>query len=359
MQKEKPINWVTTIFLIVTPIVGVAGTVWLEVTRGIPYQTWLLFLFMMFATGIGITAGYHRLFSHRAYKAALPVRIFFLLFGGAAFQSSVLEWCADHRIHHRHVDKEEDPYAITKGFWHAHILWLFQKREYSLTNIPDLWEDKWIVWQHEYYYSISIFMCFFFPGLIGLLWGDFLGGVLIAGFLRLFINHHFTFFINSLCHFRGTQPFSDKHTAKDNWILALFTYGEGYHNFHHEFQADYRNGIRFFDYDPSKWLIKGLYHLGLASDLKQIPDEQIFRKKVQMDEKRFLKRMETSLVPFSPDLESKLQTYKQSVIDLQADFVSKKESSNDKNQVRIAKGEFQSALKTWKQIVSGDLQTLS
>ncbi|TGK31488.1 acyl-CoA desaturase [Leptospira gomenensis] len=353
MQKETTINWVTTIFLILTPIVGIAGTIWLASDRGIPYQTWLLFLFMMFSTGVGITAGYHRLFSHRAYKASFPVRIFFLLFGGAAFQSSVLEWSSDHRIHHRYVDKEEDPYAITKGFWFAHILWLFKKREYTLQNIPDLKEDKWIVLQHEYYLPISIFMCFFFPGLIAWTWGDFAGGVLVAGFLRLSINHHFTFFINSLCHFKGSQPFSDKHTAKDNWFLALFTYGEGYHNFHHEFQADYRNGIRFFDYDPSKWLIKAFELLGLAWDLKRIPDEQIFRKRVQMDEKRIRQKWENRSVSLPEEWESGLETRKRSLLELQSEWTAQKES-RDKTKNKELESKFRSELKSWKRLISGD-----
>ncbi|TGK21970.1 acyl-CoA desaturase [Leptospira fluminis] len=358
MEQTKKIAWKTTIFLIVTPIVGIVGTAALILTRGIPTYTWMTFFFMVGATGLSITAGYHRLFSHRAYKAALPVRLFYLLFGAAAFQQSVIEWSSDHRIHHRYVDKDEDPYSITKGFWHAHIFWLFKDRSYrEPTNVNDLWEDKLVKFQHDYYYPVAIFMGFLFPMLVCGIWGDWLGGLLVAGSLRIAVNHHVTFFINSLAHYKGAQPYSDKHTAKDNWFIALFTFGEGYHNYHHEFQADYRNGIRWHDYDPTKWLINIFYAFGLAKDLKMIPEEQILRKKMVMDEKRLRKKLAAQARILNQGFEERLVSLRQLVQERQEKLLALKaeELEVDKKAMKDAKQDFKVALKTWHRFVSGDL----
>ncbi|TGM17135.1 acyl-CoA desaturase [Leptospira selangorensis] len=357
-QTKKKLALKTTIFLIATPIIGVIGTGALLFTRGIPLNTWLVYLFMTAATGLAITGGYHRLFSHRAYKASLPVKLFYILFGAAAFQQSVIEWSSDHRIHHRFVDKEEDPYAITKGFWYAHILWLFENRDHRTpVNVNDLYEDKWVKFQDDHYYPIAIFMGFLFPTLLCALWGDALGGLLLAGSLRIAVNHHMTFFINSLAHYKGDQPFSDKHTAKDNWLIALFTFGEGYHNFHHEFQADYRNGIRWFDYDPTKWLINTFAFFGLASDRKTISEEQILRKKMVMEEKALREKLESKSQTLNQGFEERLEALRNSVQESQARMINLKSVKEEagKKAVKEAESEYKVALNTWKRFVSGDL----
>lgn len=357
-QTKKKLALKTTIFLFATPIIGVIGTVWLILERGIPLYTWLAYLFMTAATGLAITGGYHRLFSHRAYKASFPVKLFFVLFGAAAFQQSIIEWSSDHRIHHRFVDKDEDPYAITKGFWYAHILWLFENRDHRTpVNVNDLYEDKLVKFQDDYYYLIAIFMGFIFPVLLCSLWGDALGGLFLVGSLRIAVNHHMTFFINSLAHYKGAQPFSDKHTAKDNWIIALFTFGEGYHNFHHEFQADYRNGIRWFDYDPTKWLINTFAFFGLASDRKTISEEQILRKKMVMDEKRLRSILESKSESLSKGFEERLEALKASVQESQQRVLALQAAklNGDKKEIKEAKSDFKVALRTWKRFVSGDL----
>ena len=123
-------------------------------------------------------------------------------------------------------------------------------------------------------------------------WGDGLGGFLLAGFLRLVFTHHSTFFINSLCHFSGSQPYSDKHTARDNAITAFFTWGEGYHNFHHEFANDYRNGVRWYQFDPGKWAIRLMSYLHLAWGLKRAHDTTIRQRRMQMQKGELLSQLE-------------------------------------------------------------------
>ena len=242
---------------------------------------------LIYFSGMSITAGYHRLWSHKAYHANMFVRIVLAIGGAMSLQNSILHWCSDHRIHHKHVDDNtHDPYSAKKGFWHSHIGWML--REYQIhryndySNCRDLQNDPVVMWQHKHYLKIMLSANFGLPILLGWLNGDILGMLLLAGVFRLVVVHHVTFFINSLAHIWGKQPYTDKNTARDNDILAFFTFGEGYHNFHHIFEYDYRNGIKWWQFDPTKWLIKGLSVIGWASNLRRCPEERIEKAKVAM-----------------------------------------------------------------------------
>lgn len=288
MIDWKRINWTNTLFLTLTPLFGILGLIGLIESHNIYWQTLILGLIFTILTGLSITCGYHRLFSHLAYKSHWSVRLLFAIFGAAAFEGSILEWCTDHRNHHRYTDTDKDPYNAKAGFWYSHIGWLItldpSKREFN--NVDDLKDDPIVQWQHRNFVTIAILSGFILPMILSWFWGDLLGGLIIAGALRISINQHFTFFINSVCHIFGKSTYSDRNTAKDNWFTALFTYGEGYHNFHHKFPVDFRNGIRFYDFDPSKWLIKFLSYIGLASDLKKVSQQRIIQCRIEMDEKR-------------------------------------------------------------------------
>lgn len=289
-QKEKlEIDWVNTLFLTLTPLTaGALSWIYFK-SHGIEYSQILLALAFYFITGIAITAGYHRLLSHRAYSAGKIVKFLYLIFGAAAFQNSALKWATDHRIHHRHVDHEKDPYNINKGFFYAHMGWIFFKEQNNETaHYPkDLLNDKLVMWQHRNYLAIAVTVGFILPTLIGYFLGSALGGLALAGVLRVVIVHHCTFFINSLCHIIGTRPYTDTNTARDSYIIALFSYGEGYHNYHHYFPSDYRNGIRWYHFDPTKWLIKVLSFVGLVRDLKKVPEKLIMQARAEMQNKKF------------------------------------------------------------------------
>lgn len=236
---------------------------------------------------MSITAGYHRLWSHRAYQAHWLVRLFFMIGGTFATQNSILHWCADHRRHHRYVDNnDKDPYSAKRGFWYAHIGWML--RDYTIDfdheykNCRDLQNDPIVRWQHRHYILLVLGMNFGIPLVLGLWHGDVLGMLLLLGAARLFIAHHFTFLINSLAHIWGSQPYSAENTARDNAVLAVLTLGEGYHNYHHCFQRDYRNGIHWWQFDPTKWLIRGLAALRLTSHLYRAPLERIEASRAHM-----------------------------------------------------------------------------
>ena len=303
----RDVRWTNSAFLIGTLLTSFIGLPIFIYHYGGQINWWLhgsVFVAMFIASGLSITLGYHRLFSHLSFKASWPVRLLTLIFGATAMENSALEWCSDHRRHHKHTDDDEDPYSIQRGFFFAHMGWIMMRPiggESPLTNVNDLKRDPLVRFQHKWWAAIGILVGFGLPALIGYLFEGGIGaasGLLIGGVTRLVAVHHMTFFINSLCHTLGHQPYSNRCSAKDSWIMALFTFGEGYHNFHHEFQHDYRNGVKFWQFDPTKWTIQFLEKIGMASKLRRVPDEtilmaEIFQKQRTIDVR--LKKQEQNI----------------------------------------------------------------
>jgi stearoyl-CoA desaturase (delta-9 desaturase) len=252
---------------------------------------WVMFLVMGCLVGLSVTCGYHRLFSHRAFRARWPVRLFLLCFGAASFENSVLVWASDHRRHHGQVDQEADPYNSRKGFWYAHWIWVMEARTGPVAGVADLERDPMVRWQHRHHFLIGTAAAVLPPLAVGLFTGDVVGQLIIAVLLRIVVTHHTTFFINSAAHFFGSQPYTDANSARDNALLAPLTFDEGYHNFHHMWQWDYRNGVRWYQWDPSKWLIRALAWAGLAGGLRRVPYPAIRRARVRMEEKALLARL--------------------------------------------------------------------
>lgn len=312
MFKHIPfdrVEWITFFFLFGTLAASLTVVPWYLFTHGIDWFQFGLFFFYCCATGLSITLGYHRLFSHISFKAKWPVRLFVTLFGAAAFENSVFDWCSDHRRHHKHVDHDDDPYNINNGLFYAHMGWLLfkLKPEPPQDNINDLRKDPMLVWQHKYVHLIAIFMSFILPAAIGYLYNGGQGAMtafLFAGVLRVVVVQHATFFINSACHYIGNQPYSTKHSARDSWLMAIFTFGEGYHNYHHEFQHDYRNGVKPWQFDPTKWSIWALSKVGLTSNLRTVSDAKILL--AELTEAR--RRIQNGLEPYQqrPDMREQL-----------------------------------------------------
>ncbi len=294
--EHAPINWVTAILFTLLPLAAVTLVPWYGLTRGYSLSAWMIALACLWAGGISITAGYHRLWAHRAYSAHWSVRLFFMVFGAMSLQNSILIWASQHRTHHRFVDDwDKDPYSAKRGFWFSHMGWIlrnYPSGRNDFTNAKDLERDPMVMFQHRYYLPLAIGMNVGFPLLLGWAIGEVWGVFLLAGVLRLVVNHHFTWFINSLAHMWGSQPYTDENTARDNPWLAFITYGEGYHNYHHIFQNDYRNGVKWWHFDPTKWLIAGLSYLKLAGNLKRVPDVQIHRAELGMQFKRVEEALE-------------------------------------------------------------------
>jgi len=228
---------------------------------------------------LAVSAGYHRLFSHRAYQAHPVLEALYLLFGAASVQGSALGWSNDHREHHAYTDTDRDPHDSRRGFWWTHVGWLlFDAREPRRPErTRDLAANPRVRLQDRHYVLTAVLMGAVVPFGLGWIWGDPWGALLVAGPLRLVVQWQATFSVNSLAHRLGTRPYRTDVSARDSWITALVTMGEGYHNYHHSFQSDYRNGVRWYQPDPSKWLVWALSHIGVTWGLKRIPREQIER----------------------------------------------------------------------------------
>ncbi len=285
-EPSPPLIWTNVLMFTLTSAVVAVLVPWYGLRHGFSAAAWGGFVFFAGANGMAITAGYHRLWAHRSYEAHWSLRLAYLLFGTMAMQNSVLVWCSGHRAHHLYVDDvDRDPYSARRGFWFSHIGWmlrLYPSGAADFGNIPDLRRDPLLAFQHRYYVPLTIAVNFGLPLLAGVVFHDVWGMMLLAGFLRLVWSHHVTFFINSLAHMWGARPYSEENTARDNPVIAVLTYGEGYHNFHHAFAHDYRNGVRWWQWDPTKWLIASLRLLGLTRRLRRTPVFQIQRALLAM-----------------------------------------------------------------------------
>jgi stearoyl-CoA desaturase (delta-9 desaturase) len=263
------------------------------------WQTWnqalrwsdlLIFLIVYALTGLGVTVGFHRLLTHRSFRTSPALRGIFAALGSAAIEGPVISWVADHRKHHACSDKDGDPHSphvghghgwrgALKGFLHAHVGWIFihTQRGSKQRFAPDLLRDPvvsfidrtFLIWA-----AVGLAVPFGLgvaiggdvaAGLTGLLWG---GGV------RVFVLHHVTYSINSLCHMFGGQPFDTRDESRNLAWLALPTMGEAWHNNHHAFPTSARHGLRRWQLDPSGMVIWGLEKLGLAWDVVRIPPER-------------------------------------------------------------------------------------
>ena len=293
MENKQEVDWTNLIFMVSTPILAIGVVVLAGWVEGFSTSALWLFLGFYLLSGLSITAGYHRLFAHRAYAAHPVVRALLLFFAAGTFQNSALQWCANHRLHHSKVDTDHDPYNIGRGFFYAHMGWILLRPRPDAPQLscPDLQRDPLVVIQHRFYLPLAVISGFALPTLVGWAFGVPLAGLAFGGLFRIVFVHHSTFLINSASHMWGTQPYTDTNTARDNWVTALLTYGEGYHNFHHYFQSDHRNGVLWYQYDPTKWLIVILKRIGLASNLKRTPEELVLRARLHMEAQRLQQKL--------------------------------------------------------------------
>jgi stearoyl-CoA desaturase (delta-9 desaturase) len=294
-EQTAPLVWTNALMFALTFAAAAILVPWYGLTRGFSLAAWVAFPVLAIANGMAITAGYHRLWAHRTYEAHWSLRLLYLVFGTMALQNSAFAWCSGHRAHHLYVDDvDRDPYSARRGFWFSHIGWML--REYpsgkpDFSNIPDLRRDPMLAFQHRYYVPLALAANIGLPLALGILFHDVWGMLILAGVLRLVWSHHVTFFINSLAHMWGSRPYTEDNSARDNPVLAVITYGEGYHNFHHIFTHDYRNGVRWWQWDPTKWLIAGMQVLGLTRRLKRTPMFQIQRALLAMQFTRARERL--------------------------------------------------------------------
>ena len=270
LRRAYP-NYATAILFGLISIGALIGVPLYGFFYGYSWIDWTMFGILYVMTGLGITVGYHRLMAHRSFDCPNWVKTGFLIAGGWALENSAFKWAADHIRHHAHTDQEHDPYNAQRGFWYSHCGWLFFTDGHANEKYASrLRQDPVVMWQHRYYLPIVL------SGLgltfaVGFLYNGWMGGLgcfLLAGVGRTFAVLNSTFCINSICHLWGSQPHGQADSSRDSWLVSLVTFGEGYHNYHHTYQSDYRNGPRWYNFDPSKWLIFMLWKMDLASSIR-------------------------------------------------------------------------------------------
>jgi len=356
-QKLKKICWSVTLFLILNPIISVTALVLYLIFSNEwtgSEVLWISLFALVYAilTNLSITMGYHRLYAHKSFDAHPFLQSLLLFISAGAFQGSALKWSSDHRIHHKFEDTDKDPYSINRGFWHAHMGWMMKNETVSLPiNAPDLEKNKLVKHQHDYYLFWSIFVGYIFPMIIGGLLGNAFLGLIVGGGLRIFLTQQSTFLVNSLSHTLGKTPYSTRKTAKDSFIVTVLTHGEGYHNFHHQFQFDYRNGIRWYHWDPTKWSIQLAYVLGLAKKLKRVQFSEILKAKLQTETEKFYNCAfyEEKLVP----LKEKIIQSQQRLESLKQEYktASEEKVKQLKAEMRLAKIDMRMNLQKWKVLI--------
>ncbi|XP_015787086.1 acyl-CoA desaturase 1 [Tetranychus urticae] len=246
-------------------------------------------LTMAFATlvghmsALGVTAGAHRLWSHRAYKAKLPLRIFLAALQTTAGQNNIFEWCRDHRVHHKFCETDADPYNANRGFFFAHMGWLCVKKHPDVINkgqsvdCSDLLKDPVVRFQRSYFMPLAILCCLIIPSIIPIIfWSEtYLNAFLIAGLARYCISLHLTWLINSVAHLWGNRPYDITIGARENRYVIYVSIGEGFHNYHHTFPSDYSASELGMEWNLTTRFINVMYYIGQAYDLKSTPTRLI------------------------------------------------------------------------------------
>ncbi|CAJ0943210.1 unnamed protein product, partial [Mesorhabditis belari] len=234
---------------------------------------------------LGITTGAHRLWSHRSFKAETPFRVMLMLFQTAAGQNSLYEWVRDHRCHHKWTDTDADPHNASRGLFFAHIGWLLQRKDKAVIekgrqiDMSDLLSDPVIVFQKKFYFPLWILLCILLPTAIPVyFWGEDPSVAYFVVLARYVLSLHETWTINSLAHSHGDKPYDGRIRATDSPLMAMVTYGEGGHNYHHTFPSDYRTSEFNYCFNAGKILIDLGATIGQVYDRKVVGEEFIQRR---------------------------------------------------------------------------------
>ncbi|PIN76333.1 acyl-CoA desaturase [Candidatus Woesearchaeota archaeon CG10_big_fil_rev_8_21_14_0_10_37_12] len=268
-------NWPGGSFLISYHIILLITLPIYLVNNAFPTALFLWTLLLAALCELSVTSGYHRLYTHKTYKLNKIAEFILIAIGTLATQGSIIKWAHDHRLHHQYVDTDKDPYSVKKGFWHAHFFWMMKKSKFNKHLVSDLFKNKLVKIQHDYYTLWLIIVNLLIIFIFGWYYQNYFGAFVFIFLLRTFIIHHITWSVNSASHTFGSQPYSTASTATDSTLSALFTFGEEYHNFHHTFPDDYRNGYKTWQYDPTKWTIWLLNKTGLAHALQRTREEAV------------------------------------------------------------------------------------
>jgi stearoyl-CoA desaturase (Delta-9 desaturase) len=291
-ELKTPMQQVVLLLFIVVPFLAALAAIPLLWGWGLSWLDVVIMAVMYAITGHGITIGFHRYLTHHGFHAKRWLRILLAVAGSMAIQGPVVRWVADHRKHHRFSDREGDPHspwrygtsvrALAKGFFWAHIGWLFDVEQTSQHRYaPDLVADR-AIWRVSQTFAVWVTVSMLLPPLVGGLWTMSWQGALIAFFwgslVRVALLHHVTFAINSVCHVTGRRPFKTRDRSRNVWWLALPSMGEAWHNFHHAEPTSARHGVRRFEIDTSAIVIRVMERLRWVQDVRW-PDTNIVQRR--------------------------------------------------------------------------------
>jgi stearoyl-CoA desaturase (delta-9 desaturase) len=283
-----------TLAVIVLPFLGLLTLPFLLWGWGFSWVDLGLLIGFYILTTIGITVGFHRLFTHAAFETNVVVKVVLALLGSLAIQGSLFQWVAMHRKHHQHSDKKDDPHSphqhgrgiigLLKGAWHAHMGWFFDPEPPNLGHyIPDLRKSRALCFVSAWF-PFWVVMSFVAPAVLGGLvtrsWHGALTGLVWGGLMRVFLVHHVTWSVNSACHLWGFRPYESNDLSRNNPVFGILAMGEGWHNTHHAFPSSARHGLRWWQMDVSYWVIRTLKWMGLAWNLK-LPSKEVQARKAR------------------------------------------------------------------------------
>lgn len=289
------ISYKRSVGLIISHILAIFGFVSI-INNSNPWYLFFEILIWHNICGLGITAGAHRLWTHRSYKATNFLKWFLMILNSISNQGHLIYWCRDHRTHHKYSDREEDPHSSLYGFFYSHMGWLLTKKPKKVVDagkkipIDDLYRDDVVMFQYNLFPWWNLFWCFLVPTMYGK-WrlDSYWEGFLIFGIFRWLWTMHSTWCVNSFAHFYGYRPYNDQIEARESWITSILAVGEGWHNYHHKYPYDYATseyGI-FYQWNPTKLFIDTMYYLGQAYDLKRVKNvkkiDYISQKKKHKD----------------------------------------------------------------------------
>jgi stearoyl-CoA desaturase (Delta-9 desaturase) len=290
------ISQVVTLVAVIVPPLGIAsaaGLLW-----GVAFH-WVdvaILVGFYVLCAFGTTIGFHRYFTHQGFKARTPVKAVLAILGCMTMQGPLIQWVTDHRKHHALSDKPGDPHTphghgegalgAVKGFAHAHVGWLFTNlgMEEGKAYGKDLYEDRLLVWIDRLYLlwvALTLGLPFLIGYWVGGSWQRGVEAMVWGGLIRIFLYQHATFAVNSICHMFGKQHYRSRDEARNNWLVALLVFGEGWHNNHHAFPASARHGLNRFQWDVSWWVIKGMEKLRLVWDVRVPSEEQLDRRRLE------------------------------------------------------------------------------
>ncbi len=283
-----------TLAVILLPVVGLIAAIVYAWGRGVGWTDILLMLGLYIATGLGITIGFHRFFTHRSFTTGPVLTTILGVLGSMAFEGPILRWVAFHRCHHQHSDDHHDPHSphhhgrgvrgVLRGFFNAHIGWMLHRSPHEETinrYVADFKDDRLVTWLSKAFplwSALSLALPAAIGGLIAMSWTGALLGLIWGGLVRILLVHHITWSVNSVCHLWGTRPYTSHDESRNNPIVGVLAFGEGWHNNHHAFPTSARHGLAWWQFDLSYIIIRGLAAAGLVHDVR-LPSRERIRAK--------------------------------------------------------------------------------